>query len=176
MKNGPADCQRSSRCGELTLPGGASKNKGCGVHCGRVACGRTGASNQVFESFHCKRRTLHCCCCCDERRSARDVGGKNDVELLSPDALSCLLLPLLSIDSSTTASVPIQHQIHNKTIKMAMPGGMPMVVMSKSIGLYKAAAYCSQTPAQSASRGEKLKPPTLSLPRYVTCVIQLQRC
>lgn len=71
---------------------------------------------------------------------------------------------------------PYSTKIHNKTIKMAMPGGMPMVVMSKSIGLYKAAAYCSQTPAQSASRGEKLKPPTLSLPRYVTCVIQLQRC
>lgn len=26
--------------------------------------------------------------------AAADVGGKNDVELLSPDALSCLLLPL----------------------------------------------------------------------------------
>ena len=71
---------------------------------------------------------------------------------------------------------PYSTKIHNKTIKMAMPGGMPMVVMSKSIGLHKAAAYCSQTPAQSASRGEKLKPPTLSLLRYVACVIQPPQC
>lgn len=47
MKKGPADCQWSSTCRGLTLPGRASESEGCRVHDGRIDV--WGAQAQVIK-------------------------------------------------------------------------------------------------------------------------------